>query len=198
MPQDLPSGSEITSPALIGSLLSFVLFGMLVVQACLYTTLFPHDRRRVKALVYAVCFMMSLSLCLNASARFAALYTPLIGSLVGLLVQAFFAYRISMFRGARWVAGLVLLISLAQAAGGMASGLSVYISEQTSRDSAATFINFIGTPLVHLWLIGSAVSDMLIAISMTYLLLRTAEPSAEHIVHRVVLLIIETNALTEI
>ncbi|KAJ7201464.1 hypothetical protein C8J57DRAFT_1412301 [Mycena rebaudengoi] len=101
-----------------------------------------------------------------------------------------------MFRGARWVAGLIVLISLAQAAGGMGSGLGVYLPETSPKDSAATFVNFIRIPLLYLWLIGSAVADILIAISMTYLLLRVAEPSTQHIIRRVVRLIVETNALT--
>ncbi|KAJ7192770.1 hypothetical protein C8J57DRAFT_1489461 [Mycena rebaudengoi] len=212
MPPGVPNGSEITSSALIGSLLNFLLFGMLAVQMAMYTKLFPQDRRRVKALVYAVFLMMSVSLCLNASDIHFLFATPVIGSLVGLLVQAFFAYRISMFRGARWVAGLIVLISLAQAAGGMGSGLGVYLSETSPKDSAATFVNFIRIPLLYLWLIGSAVADILIAISMTYLVYalrfpvtyflpsyscsESLNPSTQHIIRRVVRLIIETNALT--
>ncbi|KAJ7259006.1 hypothetical protein C8J57DRAFT_1472220 [Mycena rebaudengoi] len=208
--------SPSTSSALFGALLNFLLFGMLIVQVCLYAICFPQDSRAVKALVWTVFVMMLISICFNAvdahfwyaanfgdltafgEARFSAFYTPIIGSLVGLLVQGFFAYRISIFRGAGWVAGLITLISLAQAGGGMASGLSVYIAESRSGglNNAKTFVVLIRMPLLYLWLIGSAVSDVLIATSMTYLLLKTAEPSTQHIVGRIVRLIIETNALT--
>ncbi|KAJ7251740.1 hypothetical protein C8J57DRAFT_1352345 [Mycena rebaudengoi] len=47
-----------------------------------------------------------------------------------------------------------------------------------------------------MWLIGSAVADILIAGAMTYLLLNTVEPGTHHIVKRVVRLIVETNSLT--
>jgi hypothetical protein len=75
--------------------------------------------------------MMLISICFNAAdthfwyavnfgdlttfgeARFSAFYTPIIGSLIGLLVQGFFAYRISRFRRAIWVAALIALVSLA-------------------------------------------------------------------------------------
>jgi hypothetical protein len=78
--------------------------------------------------VWTVFVMMLISICFNAvdahfwyaanfgdltafgEARFSAFYTPIIGSLVGLLVQGFFAYRISIFRGAGWVAGLITLV----------------------------------------------------------------------------------------
>jgi hypothetical protein len=81
--------------------------------------------------VYTVFLMMLVSICFNAAdahfwyaanfgdlttfgeARFSAFYTPIIGSLVGFLVQGFFVYRISMFRGAMWVAAFIALVSLA-------------------------------------------------------------------------------------
>ncbi|KAJ7233459.1 hypothetical protein C8J57DRAFT_1577653 [Mycena rebaudengoi] len=49
---------------------------------------------------------------------------------------------------------------------------------------------------MQMWLIGSAVADILIAGAMTYLLLNTVEPGTHHIVKRVVRLIVETNSLT--
>ncbi|KAJ7290692.1 hypothetical protein C8J57DRAFT_1276302 [Mycena rebaudengoi] len=209
-----PSRSQVTSSALFGALLNFLLFGMLIIQVCVYAICFPQDRRAVKALVYTVFLMMLVSICFNAAdahfwyaanfgdlttfgeARFSAFYTPIIGSLVGFLVQGFFVYRISMFRGAMWVAAFIALVSLAQVGGGMASGLSVYLSEIRSGGLENTFVVFVRTPLLYLWLIGSAVADLAIAISMTYLLLNAVEPSTQHIVGRVVRVIIETNALT--
>jgi hypothetical protein len=79
--------------------------------------------------VYAVFFSMLVCTCLNAAdahywfaagfgnivkfgePRFSAFYTPLFGSVVGLAVQLFFAYRISVFRRAGWVSVLVILVS---------------------------------------------------------------------------------------
>ncbi|KAJ7290476.1 hypothetical protein C8J57DRAFT_1611375 [Mycena rebaudengoi] len=199
--------SPSTSSALFGALINFLLFGMLIVQVCLYAICFPQDSCAVKALVWTVFMMMLITICFNVAdthfwyaanfgdltafgqARFSPFYVPIMGSLVALLVQGFFAYRISIFHGARWVAAFITLISLAQAGGGMESGIAVYIG-QSKRGGLKSTDNF------GLRLVGSAVSDILIAASMTYLLLQTAEPSTQHIVGRIVSLVIETNGLT--
>ncbi|KAJ7689329.1 hypothetical protein B0H17DRAFT_1296047 [Mycena rosella] len=129
-PAGSPNVGQVTSAALFGSLFNFLLFGMLLIQVCVYKVCFPQDRRAVKAVVYAVFLMMLLSVCFNASdahfwyaahfgdlitfgeARLSAFYTPIIGSLIALAVQLFFCYRISMFRQAVWVAGVIALVRL--------------------------------------------------------------------------------------
>jgi hypothetical protein len=71
---------------------------------------------------------MFISLCLDAAdmhfwfgagfgdlnkftrTRYSGVTSPMIGSLVALCVQLFFAYRISMFRNAAWLGGVVVLV----------------------------------------------------------------------------------------
>ncbi|KAJ7288629.1 hypothetical protein C8J57DRAFT_1280860 [Mycena rebaudengoi] len=200
---------QLTSPVLIGGLLNFLLFGTLTAQVYLYSICFPHDRRVVKALVYSIYLTMLVCLFLDAvdmhfwfgagfgdldkfaKARYSGVTSPIIGSLVGLCVQFFFAYRISMFRQAVLFSGVVALISLMQAAGGIGGGITLYIADSGNIEVLAKNVSFI-----YMWLIGSAVADVLIAAAMTYLLMNTAEPGTHHIVKRVVRLIIETNTLT--
>ncbi|KAJ7223635.1 hypothetical protein C8J57DRAFT_1591712 [Mycena rebaudengoi] len=186
----------------------FLLFGALSVQLYVYTLCFPQDRRGVKVLVYGIYVTMIVCLCLDAAdlhfwfaagfdpvkfqrARFSGVNGPIVGSLVGLCTQLFFAYRISMFRQAVWLSGVVVVISLMQAAGGIGVGSSLYIADSGKPEVLHHNVYFL-----YMWLIGSAVSDALIAAAMTYLLMNTAEPGTHHVVKRIVRLILETNSLT--
>ncbi|KAJ7268931.1 hypothetical protein C8J57DRAFT_1609005 [Mycena rebaudengoi] len=199
---------QTTSPILFGGLIVFLLFGALSVQLYVYTLCFPQDRRGVKVLVYGIYATMIVCLCLDAAdlhfwfaagfdpvkfqrARFSGVNGPIVGSLVGLCTQLFFAYRISMFRQAVWLSGVVVVISLMQAAGGIGVGSSLYIADSGKPEVLHHNVYFL-----YMWLIGSAVSDALIAAAMTYLLMNTAEPGTHHVVKRVVRLILETNSLT--
>jgi uncharacterized membrane protein len=78
--------------------------------------------------VFGIYLTMLVCLCLDATdlhfwfaagfgdldkfqrARFSGVSGPIVGSLVGLCVQLFFAYRISMFRQAVWLSGLVVVV----------------------------------------------------------------------------------------
>ncbi|KAJ7272156.1 hypothetical protein C8J57DRAFT_1317990 [Mycena rebaudengoi] len=200
---------QLTSPVLFGGLIVFSLFGALTVQLYVYSLCFPHDKRGVKALVYGIYLTMLVCLCLYATdlhfwfaagfgdldkfqrARFSGVSGPIVGSLVGLCVQLFFAYRISMFRQAVWLSGLIVVISLLAAVGGIGGGITLYLAESGKVELLVRNRYFI-----YMWLIGSAVSDVFIAAAMTYLLMSTAEPGTHHVVKLVVRLIVETNTLT--
>ncbi|KAJ7080568.1 hypothetical protein C8R43DRAFT_343482 [Mycena crocata] len=203
-----PNIGSITASPLLGSLLNFWLFGALVVQVYVYRLCFPKDRLAVKLLVYLVALSMLMCTCLNAAdayywwgsgfgdivkfgnARFSPGYTPLWGSVVALAVQLFFCYRISVFRsGAIWWSVIIAVISLLQAAGGIGGGIKALVSGNAQHDHIRTI-------LVYLWLIGDAVADLMIAVTMSRLLLRTSEPQTEDIVRGVIRLIIETNAFS--
>ncbi|KAJ7260111.1 hypothetical protein C8J57DRAFT_1338232 [Mycena rebaudengoi] len=204
---------QITSPVLFGGLIVFFLFGALTVQLYVYTLFFPHDKRGVKALVYGIYLTMLVCLCLDAAdlhfwfaagfgdldkfqrTRFAGVIGPIVGSLVGLCVQLFFAYRISMFRQAVWFSGLIVVISLVAVVGGIGGGITPYLVDNGQVELLTKNQYLIYTP-IQMWLICSAVSDVFIAAAMTYLLTNTAEPGTQHIVKRVVRLIVETNTLT--
>ncbi|KAK7014413.1 hypothetical protein R3P38DRAFT_2545346 [Favolaschia claudopus] len=204
-----PNIGTITSAQLIGTLLNFFLFGTLFIQVYVYSLCFPKDMLAVKSLVYFVFGTMAVCTCLNAAdahywfasgfgnlakfgqARFSPFYTPLMGSIIGLAVQLFFCYRISVFRArAMWWSGFIALISFLQAAGGIGGGVKAFITGNEEHDHVRTV-------LVYLWLVGAAVADILIAISIPQGTLKKAsEPETRDVVHGVVRLIIETNTFS--
>ncbi|KAJ7854068.1 hypothetical protein B0H14DRAFT_3449855 [Mycena olivaceomarginata] len=181
-----------------------------------YIACFPKDRPAIKSLVYFVFLTMAVCACLNAADAhywygahfgdiaafaqpgFSPFYTPLMGSLIALAVQLFFCYRISVFgsstsASAMWwaVSVLIAAISLVQAAGGTGGGIIAFIASNAQHDYART-------RLVYMWLVGDAVADVMIAVSMTYLLMQASTPLAQtqSIVRGVVRLIVETNTFS--
>ncbi|KAJ7151140.1 hypothetical protein C8R46DRAFT_1229413 [Mycena filopes] len=67
LPPIPPNIGSITASQLIGSLLTFYLFGVLSVQVYVYHACFPKDKVSIKAMVYTIFFFMALSTCLNAA-----------------------------------------------------------------------------------------------------------------------------------
>ncbi|KAJ7480464.1 hypothetical protein B0H11DRAFT_2025042 [Mycena galericulata] len=178
------SYAPIVTPQLIGSLLNFFFFGMLLVQSYIYRLCFPKDTLGIKFTVYFILLATTVCTCLNAAdvefwfgtgfgdiARFddprnSRIYTPLLGSLIAMLV------------------------AILQCAGGMGTGILSYMEAADVHDTKRTVF-------VYLWLIGGAAVDLLMAVTMTILILKTPTVPRD-IVKTVVRLIIETNTLSAI
>ncbi|KAJ7506161.1 hypothetical protein B0H11DRAFT_2272366 [Mycena galericulata] len=158
--------------------------------------------------VYFVFLAMAVCTCLNAAdvhywyaagfgdlekfgeARFSPFYTPIMGSVIALIVQLFYCYRISVFRSnAVWFTAVIALASFVQAVGGMGDGIKAYIAANEQHDKVRTV-------LVYMWLVGDAVADILIAITMTHLLTKASDLHTREVVRGVVRLVIETNAFS--
>ncbi|KAJ7762391.1 hypothetical protein DFH07DRAFT_409631 [Mycena maculata] len=218
----VPNYAHIVSPFLIGALLNFFFFGTLLVQVYVYRVCFPKDRLGFKFLVYFILLAMTACICLNAAdieywfgtgfgqiqrftdSRNVGFYVPLMGSFIAMLVQIFFCYRIVVIRRAAWpLAFLIALISMAQCAGGMGSGILGYMDPNMTDEVLGTNLFPLHdnkhTILAYLWLIGDAVADVLIAITMTFLLLKAdVVPATREIVHKVTTLVVETNIFSAI
>ncbi|KAJ6571033.1 hypothetical protein DFH09DRAFT_1080003, partial [Mycena vulgaris] len=177
----------IATPRLIGSLLNFFLSGILVVQVYVYCVCFPNDQRSIKALVCFVVLAMAVCICLNAQnivllygagfgdiARFTDVhnrdaYTPILVSVIATLVQLFFCYRILLIRRSVWpLAVLIGLIAMGQCVGGMAMGIRLYIKYGVNDVPMKDFGN--------LWLAAAAAADILIAATMTALVVSRHPP----------------------
>ncbi|KAJ6571731.1 hypothetical protein B0H19DRAFT_1255670 [Mycena capillaripes] len=209
LPPIPPNIGSITASQLIGSLLNFYLFGVLSVQIYVYRVCFPKDKVSTKYMVYLIFFFMALSTCLNAAdvyfwyasgfgnliqfsqAHISPFYTPIGGSILALIIQLFFCYRIWIIKKSALPLSIAIaIISVIQAIGGLGGGIKAYVAANQDHDELRT---------VLMWLIGDAVADVMIAGAMTVLL--TQASGAHHrqtndLVKRIVRLIIETNALS--
>ncbi|KAJ7135994.1 hypothetical protein C8R44DRAFT_869687 [Mycena epipterygia] len=206
-----PNIGSIAASQLIGSLLNYCLYGVLAVQVYVYRLSFPNDKASIKWLVYLIFLVETVMTALNGADMynwFAAgfgdilsfakpgispFYTPIMGSVMAWVVQWFFCYRIYIIRReSLYFCIFIALISLLQAAGGIGGGISSYLSANEVHDHNRIIF-------VYLWLIGDAIADVLIAVTMSYLLLsasRQQHKQTNDIVKRIVRLTIETNALS--
>ncbi|KAF7334463.1 hypothetical protein MVEN_02275800 [Mycena venus] len=207
---DFPNYAAIVASQLIGSLLNFFFFGTLLIQVYVYRLCFPKDPLSIKFFVYFIFLAVTVCTCFNAAdvefwfgtgfgnitrftdARYSRFYNPLMGSFIGLLVQFFFSCRIVSIRRAAWPFALLAgLLAMAQCAGGVGTGVTLYMDVAVH--------DTIRTTLVYIWLTSGAAVNILIAGTMTYLFFVDAEaPMGHDIVKRVVHIIIETNVFTAI
>ncbi|KAF5386559.1 hypothetical protein D9615_001588 [Tricholomella constricta] len=223
-----PNIGAIAAPQLIGSLLNFLLYGVLAVQVYIYRLSFPKDNNLIKLLVYFTLVFESVQTALNgvdmyhwfakgfgnvlnfADPRLSPFYTPMMGSIMALVVQLFFCYRIWVInRSFWWWCLLIAAVSVVQAVAGFIGGVKVFayynLFPIACSDSGQAHLTsdvakrHNQSSLVYLWLVGDAVADVMIAATMTFSLLR-ASPKAHRqtndVVSRIVRLTVETNALS--
>ncbi|KAJ7829039.1 hypothetical protein B0H13DRAFT_2116545 [Mycena leptocephala] len=208
-----PNIGSIAASQLIGSLLNYLLYGILAVQVYVYRLSFPNDKASIKWMVYLIFLVETVATALNgvdmyywfaagfgdilnfAKPRISPFYTPILGSVMALVVQVFFCYRIYIIKpAARWFCIFISLISFLQAAGGLGGGISAYLSANEAHDHNRVIF-------VYLWLVGEAAADVLIAATMTYFLLNASHQQHKQtndIVKRIVRLTVETNGLSTV
>ncbi|KAF5375745.1 hypothetical protein D9757_008990 [Collybiopsis confluens] len=123
------------------------------------------------------------------------LNVPILSSIIAAIVQIFFGWRIWKFSESRIVFGVVILLALVQLGGAIAVGVFLWqdASEVTRSDG---LVRAVGVRLA-----GSGFVDTVIAISMTYFLLRSKSQAMGHmnnVVTRLIRLTIETGTVTAI
>ncbi|KAI0706785.1 hypothetical protein C8T65DRAFT_520691, partial [Cerioporus squamosus] len=198
---------------LIAIFLAWGLQGALVVQCYIYQTCFPNDRISFKLLVWGVFVWEWVQLGLVTQTYFeiyvydygslASLTSyhstwfsvPIMSAVVSFAVQCFFAWRIWVLSLSRFLTGIILIIRLTDANAAHASLnrpiVSVSVFAHLSNSTQVLFVK-------QTSLIVATVVDVLIAASMTYLLLRakTGMKQSDAILQRLARVGIETGAAT--
>ncbi|GAW02713.1 hypothetical protein LENED_004380 [Lentinula edodes] len=177
----------LAGPRLIGILFNWSLLGVLTTQVYIYYLNFPKDLKWHKVLVYIVYLLDWAQTC---SATYDAFHC-----VIAAIVQAFFAWRIWRLTLSRIISILIVLLALLQLGGGIAVGIFVW------RDSSEVARSDGLVSAVGVRLAGSAFADTVIAISMTYFLLRSKSQVMGHmnnVVTRLIRLTIETGTMTAI
>ncbi|TBU27777.1 hypothetical protein BD311DRAFT_365070 [Dichomitus squalens] len=204
--------ASLAGPQILGEYLNWGLMGVLCVQVYMYHILFPNDRRSTRAFVYiifAVEWTQTLIIMDDAFDKYAYnfggvnklvelrnawLSGPLLGGVVGAAVQLFYARRIWVLSKSRLLVGIVSVLSLTQGAAGIAGGvlLKHRSGVQAALKSDKALLG------ISIWMGGSALADILIAVSMTILLLKSRSGLREMdtIVKKIILLVIESGTLT--
>jgi hypothetical protein len=200
-----------TAPLLLGSLFNWALYGALTVQIYVYSYNFPNDKRLVKYLAYSVFLVETVQTALNGAdvffwfidgfgdverlqdSHFAPIDIPIIHAAISFVVQVYFCYRIWILskRRSSWLCVIIITVSMLQAIGGAWGGIQSEIVGKYAVSRVA----------LYLWSLGSALADILIAVSMVTLLHRTRVEGnrfSNDILIRLVRLTIETNIITAI
>ncbi|KAF8529965.1 hypothetical protein JB92DRAFT_2695155, partial [Gautieria morchelliformis] len=201
-------------PRLLGILFNWSLLGVLTMQIYLYFLNFPNDRRFIKLIVYVLYIIDWAQTCSATYDAFQwfvygwgsidALYNtytgylnvPILSSIVGAIVQIFFGWRIWVFSKSNAVFCAIIFLALLQLGGGGA--VAFFVSPLTKDPSEVSRSNGL-VRSVGIRLGGSALVDTVIAISMTYYLLKVKEQAVgrmNNVLTRLIRLTIETGTVT--
>ncbi|KAF9463530.1 hypothetical protein BDZ94DRAFT_1217899 [Collybia nuda] len=212
----LPPGSgiaEFTGPLIVGYLLHWGLFGTLTIQLYLYYEAFPTDRLSYKSLVYGIYIIELAQTILVTHDAFAVFgfgfgnleavidihfnwfTVPIMSGVVALIGQTFYAYRIHILSGSWIVPGFIVTISLISTVAGIIAGAFSFIA-----GNLITLNNHRISVAVGFWCSASAISDIIIAVCMTYCLARsdTGFRRTHALVTGLIRLTIETGTVTAI
>jgi len=201
--------SNITGPTLLGILFNWGLMGVLAVQLYLFYEN-SKDRWAIKTLVYVLALLdIMQTVMVTADAFYWFVYgfgnpiqldhpflnsldVPILDSIISLIVQAFYCWRIYFLRKGMVIPILILIVSLAQSSAGILTGVRNYQIGHLSLSS-----EYIVTETI--WLAGGAVADVAIAVVLAWTLLsgrNGSRPAYNSMLSRLIRLIVETNALT--
>ncbi|KAJ7442757.1 hypothetical protein B0H11DRAFT_1881780 [Mycena galericulata] len=214
MASTLPPGVRIvhlSGPLLIGYLVDWALFAVLTVQTYLYYQAFPGDQLWIKCLVYIVYSIDLVQITFGTldvfkmfgyhfgdvsvltEIHFAWLTGPTLTGLVSFIVQSFYAFRLYKLSGSRVVPALITVVSVAASVSGFVTGGLVLKAGDITKLNTPVISTVVGV-----WLAGSALNDIIIAVCMTYYLAinDTGFRQTHALVTKLIRLTIETGSLT--
>ncbi|KIK53502.1 hypothetical protein GYMLUDRAFT_935890 [Collybiopsis luxurians FD-317 M1] len=216
-----PNIQLLVGPALLGSLFSWCLYGMLIIQLYYYWFTFRDDGYRFRITVYGLFAVDTWHTVAITSVAWSFLVSgwgnpdalrftgwgfaliPLISGISAAWVQLFFAWRILVLGTGKYhlvwkvIVVIICAISLTQGIAGIISG-----AKFLSINDIAQF-HLIYAPAA-IWLAGSAFVDVLIAASMVFLLssakkrINLVNTKTDAVLTRLIHLTIETGAVTAI
>ncbi|KAI0712238.1 hypothetical protein C8Q76DRAFT_651614 [Earliella scabrosa] len=212
-PSQPPVSSEILlriGPILIGALLSWMLFGISIVQLYIFHVSFPKERRAILVSVYtifALDIFQSIVVACEAWQTLCAGWgrpinlqfpgwtftgLPIVSSIISTWVQFFYAWRIHRLGNWTVVPVIIVITALAQAGGACAIAISFIFLKDIER---LHDVNMFARTIV--WLGGSAFTDITIMVSMVYLLYSVKQRTSAFergglMVNRLIRLTVET------
>ncbi|KAF9481902.1 hypothetical protein BDN70DRAFT_930448 [Pholiota conissans] len=207
--------TRVTAPLFVGIIFNWGLFGVLSIQVYTYFLSFPKDKPALKVLVGGVYILEATQIGLLTQTVWALMVNGFgnllafgnvgttwisfswIGSLVAVLVQCFYSYRIAIFAESRIIPGIIVTMSIISFAGSLTfsvlqkqAGTFLNFFENQSRSAAITLGFWIGT---------STACDVLIAICMCYFLHKRKYGTfsrTQALLSKLIRMTIETGALT--
>ncbi|KAJ7091462.1 hypothetical protein B0H15DRAFT_237739 [Mycena belliarum] len=198
----------LTIPLFVGTVINWALFGVLVVQVCLYFAAFRKDPRHTKFLVAAVFAAEVLQTlgCTHDTLHsfgdgwgdpaalddvgWAWFSIPVLGSAIASAGQMFFAWRIYIISHRRLIPTIIALVTAFQFGAGIWSGTLV----ANARKFSLLQYRFFKTPVA--WLASTALADSIIVGATVYYLLKLRQPGFNRSTDALLFRIIKVTAAT--
>ncbi|KAK0241075.1 hypothetical protein EDD85DRAFT_1019950 [Armillaria nabsnona] len=204
---------RLSGPEIVAGLLHWGLFGTLSVQLYLYYLAFPKDGTFTKSLVYGIYiveFAQTMLVTHDAFAMFGYgfgdietltdmhfnwLTVPIMSAAAACVGQGFYAYRIFILSKSRIIPILVICVSLTSSVAAIITGVYSF-----QAGSIIKLNNRKTSVAVGIWCGASALCDIVIAICMTYYLMRrdTGFRQTRILVTKLIRLTIETGSVTAV
>ncbi|KAJ3848174.1 hypothetical protein EV368DRAFT_76361 [Lentinula lateritia] len=191
-------------PMLVGVFLNCILYGALCqwsIQSCSHNLTSPRDNPRIKAFVWYLYILETLNTGFDIGMMLEPLVfrygteravsrvpiNPIVTVLISTPVQIFMAWRIKVISGSN-----CFLLS-SSTVGGLANTIAVTIINQY-----ANLHQFDGSVIT--WLASSAVTDILITVSLVWSLWRkrTNVRATDDAISRIIRLTVQTGAITAV
>ncbi|SJK98213.1 uncharacterized protein ARMOST_01474 [Armillaria ostoyae] len=204
---------KVSGPLIVAYLLHWGLFGTLSVQLYLYYLAFPMDRKFTKCLVYGIYlveFVQTMIFTHDAFATFGygfgdvealtGMYfnwftVPIMSAVSASVGQGFYAYRIFVLSKSPIVPIFVICVSLTSLVAGIITGVWCFPADNVTELNSPRMSVAVGI------LCGaSALCDIIIAICMTYYLMRsnTGFRRTQMLVTKLIRLTVETGSVTAV
>ncbi|KAF9262840.1 hypothetical protein L218DRAFT_1038183, partial [Marasmius fiardii PR-910] len=207
--------TQLLGPYLLGYLLNYGLHGILTVQIYIYYNAFPNDNTAVQAIVYGVYAMEmtqtimitwdafhlfafgfgNMETLLDAGGLFTWLDCFFIDGAVAFVAQTFFAYRIYLLSKSKPLTEVIIAMAVLQFGCSITAGAIMKIKRVNFGTVVQNILSFVATSV---WLGGSAICDIVIAVSMTRVTSKhdLQFQKTKSLVKRIVRLTVGTGSLT--
>ncbi|KAJ7770633.1 hypothetical protein B0H16DRAFT_1516131 [Mycena metata] len=203
-----------TGPIVLGYMFSFGLYGMLVVQLYVYSQNFPKDRTGIKAVVWTIFVLETLftfftiigawlffgqgwgdtELLTHFDWSWAPL--PFFNGIIETLAQGFYVWRIWSLTKSIWMPIIISLVMVVQGFAWLYYAIKV--------DAAGEVFTklFELTSEITLWLTSSAACDVIITLTLVFILSRRRQTSTSRhtsgLINKMIRFSIETGTITSL
>lgn len=198
-------------PGLMGVLINVFLFGIMVAQSFIYYSRYPNDRTWMKLLVATLLVLDAANAAFDVWWVYDALVTkfadldslnyttwilatdPIMVGTISSIVQLFFAWRVKVLIGNRYLVAFVVVTGSLSILAGTGTTVGVHFVPRY-----ADFPKFQAAVIV--WLVGAAVCDTTITIALTYHLRkhRTGFSGTDDILNKITRLTMQNGLITSL
>ncbi|VDB94082.1 unnamed protein product [Peniophora sp. CBMAI 1063] len=206
---------QLVGPLIIGLCLDWGLLGCSSVQTYYYYCLFPNDRRSLKSLVYFLYLWGVVQTLLFTQQVFDNLAkgwgspialeakgtlwfsVPIMSGVASTVVQCFYSWRVLRLSKSYFLSVVIVVLALMEGSSSIALGFIGRFEVQSLAElQSKTFA------VTSVWLLGSAICDVVIGASMVFFLTRLRHDSfdraAENLVTRLVRLCVGAGVITAV